>query len=88
MNYSVIAQGWSFGKALEEIKELGYNGEEFAMSLPKWSDDVVIKVQRPDEYSKMTAPYLYVESRFGRVPWIPTQIELMSDEWCVLLEEE
>jgi len=32
----------------------------------------------------MTAPYLYVESRFGMVPWKETMIELFSDAWEVL----
>ncbi len=32
----------------------------------------------------MTAPYLYVESRFGRVPWKETMIELLSEEWEVV----
>jgi len=49
--------------------------------LPQWSIDVVIRMQTPDEHSKMTAPYLYVESRYGRVPWLPTQIELLSEQW-------
>lgn len=53
------------------------------MRLSHWSSDVQIKVQIPDENSKMTAPYLYVESRYGRVPWIPTQIEMFSDKWEV-----
>ena len=43
------------------------------MRLPQWSPDVVIRVPRPDE--------LYVESRFGKVPWIETLIELFSEEW-------
>jgi hypothetical protein len=51
------------------------------MRLPKWQCDVIIYEQIPDKDSKMSAPYLYVESRFGRVPWIPTQIELLSEEW-------
>lgn len=54
------------------------------MRLPKWKDDVVVLAQYPDENSKMTAPYLYVQSRFGKVPWIPTQIELFSREWEVV----
>ena len=49
--------------------------------LPQWSPDVVIKLQLPDENSKMTAPYLYVESRYGRVPWIETNIEKFSQKW-------
>ncbi len=51
------------------------------MRLPQWASDVVIRAQFPDEHSKMTAPYLYVESRFGRVPWKETMIELFSDKW-------
>jgi hypothetical protein len=66
-----------FGLALEEVKK----GK--AMFLPQWSKDVSIKAQFPDEHSKMTAPYLYVESRYGRVPWKETNIELFSDKWKV-----
>lgn len=65
----------SFGHALELLKT-GH-----AIRLPHWAPDVRIKLQTPDAYSKMTAPYLYVESRYGRVPWIPTQIELLSNNW-------
>jgi hypothetical protein len=67
--------GVPFGLALEHVKRGG------RMRLPKWSPDVVILGQFPDEGRKMTAPYLYVDSRFGRVPWSPTMIELMADDW-------
>ena len=71
----------TFGKALDLIN----NKDKFlAMRLPQWKEDVKIMVQFPDEHSKMTAPYLYVESRLGCVPWIPTQIELLSDSWEVV----
>lgn len=53
------------------------------MALPMWSDDVKVFCQFPDEKSKMTHKYLYVESRFGRVPWLPTQVELFSNDWKV-----
>jgi hypothetical protein len=68
----------SFGDALEMVKR----GK--GMRLPHWKEDVVIRAQFPDENSKMTAPYLYVESRFGRVPWKETMIELFSEEWEVV----
>lgn len=68
----------NFGEALEAVKIGG------AMRLPAWSEDVLIKAQFPDEHSKMTAPYLYVESRFGMVPWKETMIELFSEEWEVI----
>jgi hypothetical protein len=67
----------NFGKALEEVKKGS------AMRLPSWKDDVLVIAQFPDENSKMTAPYLYVQSRFGRVPWKETMIELFSEEWEV-----
>ncbi len=54
------------------------------MRLPQWGEDVVIRAQFPDEHSKMTAPYLYVESRFGRVPWKETNIELFAENWEVV----
>ena len=57
------------------------------MRLPHWKEDVEIHVQLPDDYSKMTHPYLYVKSRFGLVPWIPTQVEMFSKEWQVHLED-
>ena len=68
----------TFGRAFEAVKQ----GK--GMRLPKWSPDVVIRAQYPDEHSKMTAPYLYVESRFGKVPWKETMVELFSTEWQVV----
>ena len=68
------------GDALVKIQDEEYS----AMRLPHWGPDVLIKVQRPDEHSKMTAPYLYVESRKGLVPWIPTMIEMFSESWGVV----
>ena len=68
----------NFGNAFEEVK----NGK--AMRLPQWKENVKIKAQFPDENSKMTAPYLYVESRFGCVPWKETMIEIFSKDWEVV----
>lgn len=48
-----------------------------------WQPDVKICTQFPDENSKMTAPYLYVESRFGRVPWKETMIEMFENDWMI-----
>ena len=67
-----------FGKAFEAVK----SGK--GMRLPQWKEDVVIRAQYPDEQSKMTAPYLYVESRFGCVPWKETMIELFSEDWEIV----
>ena len=68
----------NFGEAFEAVKKGS------GMRLPQWQPDVIIKSQYPDENSKMTAPYLYVESRFGKVPWKETMIELFSEDWQVV----
>ena len=68
----------NFGDAFEQVKE----GK--GMRLPQWSPEVVIKAQYPDEHSKMTAPYLYVQGRHGMVPWKETMVELFSDKWEVV----
>lgn len=68
----------NFGQAFEETKK----GK--GMRLPQWKEDVVIRVQYPGAQSKMTAPYLYVESRFGKVPWKETMIELFAENWEVI----
>ena len=70
--------GMTFGLALEAMKK----GK--GARLPRWKPDVVIRAQYPDKNSKMTAPYLYAESRYGRVPWKETMIELFSDEWEIV----
>ena len=72
----------NFGQAFEKVK----NGK--GMRLPHWKDDVIIYAQYPDVNSKMTAPYLYVQSRFGKVPWVSTQIELFSNEWEIVDKKE
>ena len=74
--------GLNFGRALWALRH------GIAVRLPHWKPDVRICMQVPDENSKMTAPYLYAESRFGRVPWNPTQLELLSEEWQVATEED
>lgn len=68
-------RGMSFGAALEALK----NGK--AVRLPHWQPDVRIMMQVPDDGSKMTHAYLYVQSRYGCVPWVVTQVELLSMDW-------
>ena len=68
----------SFGLAFDMVR---MDTENLGMRLPSWKEDVIVRVQMPDANSKMTAPYLYVESRFGRVPWKETMIEMFSKKW-------
>ena len=70
--------GLTFGLAIEAMRK------GMKVRLPYWSDDVYLSIQFPDEQSKMTAPYIYVTSRFGMVPWVATQIEILSEKWRII----
>lgn len=72
-----------FGYAFESMKK----DPGKIMRLPHWGKDVMIQLQVPDEHSKMTHPYLYVESDKGLVPWNPTVPEMFSDDWVIVEKE-
>ena len=69
-----------FGLALDEL----ITGKCSGIRLSQWGEDVVIRMQSPDKHSKMTHPYLYVESRFGMVPWKETMVEMFNEQWVTV----
>lgn len=42
-----------------------------------------IEMQRPDEHSKMTEPYIYLSTALGRtrIPWTCSQSDLLATDW-------
>ena len=67
----------NFGSALEALKSgaqvyrLGWNGKRM------W-----LQLQRPDEHSKMTLPYIYMYTAQGDlVPWLASQTDLLAEDW-------
>lgn len=81
----------TFGEALEQLK-LGR-----AVSRLGWKNrDIVVRLQRPDENSKMTDPYFYTEEArserpegghlhlyTGRVPITLDAAEILQTDWVV-----
>ena len=79
----------NFGDAIEQLKKgnklarKGWNGK-----------GIFIELQRPDEYSKMTHPYIFIDTTGlqtdnehaprDRVPWLASQTDMLSDDWEVL----
>ena len=64
----------SFVKMGGGIRREGWNGK-----------GLVVRLQHPDESSKMTLPYLYLEYPDGtKVPWLASQTDLLSDDWSML----
>lgn len=69
-----------FGKALELLKE----GEVVARE--GWNGkDMWIKVQTPDENSKMGIPYIYMSIVDGKlVPWVASQSDVLAEDWIAI----
>lgn len=54
---------------------------------------ICIRLQTPDEHSKMTRPYIYIDTTElqtsnpyapkGCVPWLPSQTDLLAEDWEV-----
>lgn len=72
--------GWALAKLDDgyKVRRAGWNGKGMWLSL-----------QVPDEHSKMTLPYVYIEYPAGspaypngsRVPWLASQTDLLSSDW-------
>jgi len=75
--------GWALIrlKAGQKVRRAGWNGKGMWLSL-----------QVPDEHSKMTLPYIYIEYPEGhpaypkgsRVPWLASQTDILADDWETL----
>lgn len=79
----------NFGQAIEAMKEgkrvarKGWNGK-----------GIFIELQVPDEYSKMTHPYIYIDTTElvtdnpdapkDRVPWLASQTDMLAEDWEVV----
>lgn len=79
----------SFGLALEALRK-GYK-----VARKGWNGKgIYIEMQRPDEHSKMTQPYLYIVTSNlitdnpyapkGLVPWLPSQTDMLGEDWLIV----
>ncbi len=77
--------GWALTqlRAKYRVRRTGWNGKGMWLAL-----------QVPDEHSKMTLPYIYIEYPVGhpaypngsRVPWLASQTDILADDWEILGE--
>lgn len=67
----------NFGEAILALK-VGYR-----VSRENWNGpNQFLKLQVPDENSKMTLPYIYISTVQGDlVPWLASQTDILSDDW-------
>jgi hypothetical protein len=66
-----------FGWALNQLRSghavcrAGWNGKGM------W-----LRIQRPDEHSKMTEPYIYMRTATGgKIPWNCSQADMLADDY-------
>jgi len=57
-------------------------------------DNSYLELQVPDDYSKMTMPYIYFSKACGdtpggtmRVPWVASQYDLLSADWVIIAKQ-
>lgn len=74
MNFGFALESLSCGMA---VARKGWNG-----------NGLKVRLQSPDERSKMSLPYLYIEYPLdakttpgARCPWLPSATDLMADDW-------
>ena len=88
-NIDMSRNNLSFSEALILLK----NGDKVARQ--GWNGSkMYLQVQFPDEYSKMTFPYLYLTIPEGTqlnvaegercLPWQPAQVDFFSEDWLVV----
>jgi len=81
----------NFGTALEHLK----NG--YRVARKGWNGrGIFIELQTPDANSKMTSPYIYIdttnlqtdndEAPKSLVPWLASQTDMLADDWYLLLD--
>lgn len=81
-----MEENLTFSEALDAVKagakiaRRGWNGKGL------W-----VELQDPDEHSKMTLPYLYINypddapnTPGARVPWLASQTDILAEDWVVL----
>lgn len=80
---------FTFGEAIRKLKagqkvaRKGWNGK-----------GIYIEMQKPDEHSKMTLPYIYIvtnglvtdnpDAPKGVVPWLASQTDMLATDWRVV----
>ncbi len=76
---------FDFGEALnklrsgKKVQRMGWSGKGL------W-----LELQTPDEHSKMTLPYLYLNypddaqnTPGARVPWLASQTDMLAEDWQI-----
>jgi hypothetical protein len=51
-----------------------------------WARDIFLWLQKPDDHSKMTKPYIYIQyADKSCVPWVPRHEDMLANDWAVAI---
>ncbi len=80
MNFGLSIEALKLGK---RVARAGWNGK-----------GIFIELQVPDKNSKMTSPYIFINTTGlqtdnaaapkSLVPWLASQTDMLADDWCVV----
>ena len=66
-----IGEAVTLMEAGHRVCRAGWNGKDMWLAL-----------QVPDKKSKMTEPYVYMQTaQGGLIPWLCSQADLLADDW-------
>jgi len=79
----------TFGEALLVLKNHG------KVARKGWNGKgIFIELQRPDMFSKMTHPYIYIDTTGlqtdnpdapkSLVPWLASQTDMLAEDWIIV----
>ena len=87
----IIIKTFTFGEAIrllkqgERVRRQGWNGK-----------GIFLELQVPDEHSKMTHPYIYIDTtglktdnQFApkdRVPWLASQTDMLASDYVLVVD--
>jgi hypothetical protein len=79
---------FNFSKALEILRATVAGAQGPRVQRTGWNGKGMwLALQRPDEHSKMSLPYIYMKTADGKlVPWLASQTDLLSDDWVIVNE--
>ena len=80
IDFSRFERVLDFGQAIDALKQgcrvarIGWNGK-----------GMYLELQKPDEHSKMTLPYIYMKTADDNlVPWLASQTDILSQDWQII----
>jgi len=82
MNYTDFGYALDALRSGQRVARKGWNGK-----------GIFIEMQIPDENSKMTSPYIFIDTSGlqtdnlhapkSRVPWLASQTDMLAEDWEV-----